>query len=775
MIGKSILHYRIIEKLGEGGMGEVYLAEDTKLQRTVALKFLPSELISDREARKRFIQEAIAASALDHPNIGTIYEINETEANPFISMAYYDGQTLKEKIENEQMDVKEVLQVAIKVADGLAKAHKQGIIHRDIKPANIIFTKDGEIKIIDFGLAKLSGRSVLTRAGATMGTISYMSPEQLLGNKVDYRTDIWALGVVLYEMLAGSRPFQAEYEQAIMYSIAHEDPEFISSVRSDVPANIEKIIDKALNKNPQKRFAAISEMQQALQQVTDDFSTGNQTPSSAKKLSRKQLKLLSRVLMIFSIIFIMTVVIWYLNTTESGPVSIALLPLENISAHKDQEWFTDGMTDALITNLASLSGLRIISRSSIMKYKETDKSAKEIAAELGVAYIIEGSVIKIDDQVKITTRLIDAKNNDYMWAHEYNRDFKNLLSLQGEVARAIAGQIRINLTPFEQKLLTAKHDVIPEAYEVYLRGKFSWHKLTREGIESAVNYFNMAVEIDPEYAQAYIGIALSHLVKAQMGYESLEEVEQKAEPAILKAMELDSTLAEVYYFQALMNGWVKWQWRASLADFKKAIMLNPNMAEARAYYSHALFIGGYPEQQGMQQIERALQLDPFNALFQALYGMALMYARQYDQVIEMLEKTLLDAPGNPITLSTLRSAYHQKKMYDQAIRIWRKSFEAGKDLESMEVLNKGLQEGGYMLALQRVAEHLIERSKKHYVTPWQIATLFTRAGKNDLALDWLEKALDVHDPNMPYINIDPIFDDLRQEPRFQNLIKKVGL
>jgi serine/threonine protein kinase len=769
MIGKKILHYNILEKLGEGGMGVVYKAYDTKLNRTVALKFLPSQLIRDDETRKRFIHEARAASALDHPNIGTIFEINENIETPFISMAYYGGKTLKEKIAEGKIDIEQAIQIAIKIASGLKKANSKDIIHRDIKPANIIFSDDGEIKIIDFGLAKLMINTALTQTGTTMGTLSYMSPELLQGAKADHRTDIWSLGVVLFEMLTGKCPFQGEFDQAVMYKIINEEPEFITKVNSAVPLNLEKIINKAISKDPGKRFNSMDEMEEVLQVALNEYRSGKTTTSIIHKLGRKQLKMVKRLSVVFLFLAAIIVYWWFNSNATSKPISIAILPLENISNNSDQEWLADGMTDALITNLARISGLKIISISSVMKFKKTDKTASDIAQALGVSYIFEGSIFKINNQIKINSRLIDASNDKYLWAQEYKRDFADILSLEDDVVHAITRQIKVKITPYEQTLLSNKHKVNPEAYESYLKGNVYWNKLTPEALETSLKYYEMAVKLDSQYAPAYAGISSVYNAKIQMGYDSYQNCIKKMKSNMAKALQLDSTLADVHRRMAGLYQ-QEWKWAKSMQEFKKAIELNPNAALTRAYYSHILFILHHPKE-GMKQIERALELDPFNPLIKALYGMDLMYAHRYDDVINMLKNIHQD----PVALSTLRSAYHQKNMYTEALEIWRQSFELLQDYEAIEVLNQGNKEGGYSVALQRVAELKVKRSETKFVTPWQIATSYTRAGMKDEALKWFDKAYEAHDGNMPYLNCDPIFDFLRDDPRFQNLINKMGL
>jgi serine/threonine protein kinase/Tfp pilus assembly protein PilF len=775
MIGQTISHYKIIEELGSGGMGTVYKAQDTRLDRFVALKFLPPHLSQAEEEKKRFIHEAKAASALDHPNICSIYEIDETaDGQMFIAMACYEGESLKDKIDRGPLQVEEALNITIQIARGLEKAHAKGIIHRDIKPANILITDDGQVKIIDFGLAKLKGRTILTKAGTTLGTVAYMSPEQTKGAKVDQRTDIWALGVMLYEMLAGENPFKGDYEQAVMYSIVNEDPEFITKLRSEVPAKMERILEKALAKNPDKRFQTTEEMLEELKNTVEELKEGRRQKQPLYRLGRKQRRTVSRILSVILVIIIFGVYLWLSQISETKPISIALLPLVSITPNAEQEWFTDGITDALITNLARISGLRVISRSAVMKYKGSDKTASDIAEDLGISYLIEGSVIRVGEQINVNTRLIDAASNDYLWAQEFKRDYKDILSLQGEVARSIAGQIRVKLTPYEQNLLSNKREVNPKAYDAYLKGNFYWSKLTPQDLETALKYYELATELDPEYALGYAGIALVWLGRAQNGYVSYDVASAKAKPAAAKALELDSTLAEVQSMMGGFNAWLEWNWEQSVTAYEKAIKFNPSLAEARAYYSHVLFFLNHPED-GMKQIELALELDPFNSLFQALYAMDLMYIRRYDDAIETIEKIRQTAPRDPVALSTLKSAYHQKQMYQEALEIWRFSFEIHEDHEAIQALNRGNDEGGYSVALQRVAEIMIERSKTRYVTPWQIATLYTRAGMNDEAIKWFEKAFTAHDNNMPYLSVDPIFDSLRDDPRFKNLVKRMGL
>ncbi len=768
--------YRIIEEIGRGGMGVVYKAEDIKLKRSVALKFLPHQWVSDPDARERFIQEARAASALDHNNICNVYEIGEAEDDRmYIAMAFYEGGSLRERIKQGPLKQEEALGIGIQAATGMAKAHQKGIVHRDIKPANLLITTDGVVKVVDFGLAKLAGQVKLTREGITVGTVAYMSPEQAKGEAVDQRTDIWSLGVVLYEMLSGILPFKGDYEQTLIHSILQQEPARLGKLRKDLPAGLENIIFKTLSKNPADRYQSMDELLEDLQSVAE----GLKPVRAASMIFRGRVLGLKKVHVYPAIagILILAIVAWLLIFPKRGQAfdSIAVLPIENLTGDPGQEYFVDGATDELIGQLAQIGALRVISRTSVMKYKALKKPVPEIARELNVKAVVEGTVYRVGDRVRIRVELIDALPEERnLWTQTYDRAMTDVLVMYSEMARAIAGRMQVKLAPQEETRLAAARQVNPEAYEAYLKGQFHWYKLTRPGLESALQYFELALVKDPNYAQAYAGIASVWIGRQQQGFVPTSEAAPKAKAAAAKALELDSMLAEVHDTLAGIRTWTDWDWEGGEAEYRRAIELNPNFPGPRATLSHLLNILKRPEE-GMAQIKRALELDPLNALFRSFYAMDLMYARRYDDAIALLRDTLRTSPNDLVALSTLRSAYHMKHMYTEALEVWKASYAARGDHEAEEALARGFREGGYPRALQRVAETLVARSRTAYVPSWQIGTLYTRAGKNDEALEWLEKAYQAHDPNMPYLSVDPIFDTLRDDPRFRDLLRRMNL
>jgi len=539
--------------------------------------------------------------------------------------------------------------------------------------------------------------------------------------------------------------------------------------------SLEQVVGKALEKNPDERYMNIEELLDDLRSISEGIEPeGIRARLWKAKLLRRKRAILYAGLAGFLII--MTVIAVSLFTGRAEAIdAIAVLPLENLTGDPGQEFFVDGVTDELIGQLAQIGALRVISRRSVMQYKGVKKPLPEIAQELNVDAVVEGTVHRISDSVRIRVQLIEALPEERnLWAQTYDRAMTDVLVMYKEMARAIADKTRVKLTPQEEANLASTRQVNPEAYEAYIKGRFHWYKLTPQDLEVAFQYFELAREKDPNYALAYAGIASVWIGLQQQGEVSSSEAGPKARAAAMKALELDDTLAEVHQILADIRAWTDYDWEGAEKAFRRAIELNPNYPDPRPGYSHLLFIMRRPEE-AMAQLERALELDPFNVLFRDLYAMGLNIARRYDEAIALLRETLRTAPNNLQVMSTLRSAYHNKGMYEEALEMWQRYYATRGDREAEEALSRGYAEAGYSGALSSVAEMLIERSRTTFVTPWRIGTLYTRAGKNEEALVWLEKAYEAHDPNMPYISVDPIFDGLRDDPRFQELLRRMNL
>ena len=766
--------YKIIEELGRGGMGVVYQAEDTKLKRTVALKFLPPELTHISEVNERFMREAQAAAALDHPNICTVYEFDETEETTFISMAYIEGQSLRKKIESGPLELDESLKIATQVAEGLQEAHKKGVIHRDIKSANIMVTETAQAKIMDFGLARVSGTTLLTKEGSTMGTIAYMSPEQARGQEVDFRTDIWSLGVVLYEMFGGQLPFKGERDQSVVYSILNEKPKPITDLRSEIPMSIGQVVSKALEKNPDERYQHIEELLDDLKSIAAGI-----VPEEIKVRLRKA-KLLKRkraILYAGSAGFVILMIVLGLSLF-TGPDetidSIAVLPLENLTGDTTQEYFVDGVTDELIGHLGQISALRVISRQSVMQYRGSDKPLPEIARELNVDAVLEGSVQQVGDSVRIRVQLIDALPQERnLWGQTYERPMTEVLAMYNEVARAIVNEVQITLTPKEETRLASALQVNPQAYEAYLKGMSHLYKLTPPELDAALHYFEQALETDPNYALAYTGISFVWIGRQQMGLVIPSEATPKAKDAAQTALALDNTLAEVHYTLAIIRTWSDWDWEGAEQAFKRALELKPNYPEALVYYSNLLCYMDRLDE-ALAKAERAVQLDPLNSVILTISGCTLAYLHRYDDAIERYQNALRTSPNDPVGHNGLWETYYMKGMYEESLKS-AKAFFTGLDFAPIaEVMAQGYEEDGYSGAMTSAAETMEAFSKQTYISPDAIARMYAFAGDKEKTMEWLEIGYEMKDPMMPYVS-SFTYDLLDDDPRYQDLLRRMNL
>ncbi|MBN1274221.1 MAG: protein kinase [Candidatus Aminicenantes bacterium] len=770
--------YTIIEELGRGGMGVVYKAEDTKLKRLVALKFLPQGLTHVPEIKSRFIREAQAAAALDHPNICTVHEFDETEETAFISMAYIEGQSLKKKIESGPLDMEETLNIATQVAEGLQEAHKKGIVHRDIKSGNIMVTDRGQAKIMDFGLARTAEQTLLTKEGSTMGTIAYMSPEQAKGEPVDQRTDIWSFGVVLYEMLTGQIPFKGDHDQAMVYSIRKDKPEPVTDARPEVPKSIEQVIDKALEKNPDKRYQQIDDLLDDLKSI----SAGIVPEEIKARLRKARLRKRKKSFLYAGAATLVMAAVFIAFLLLTGPAeaidSIAVLPLENLTGDTEMQYFVDGVTDELIGQLGQISGLkRVISRTSVMRYKNTDKSLPEIARELNVDALVEGTVYQVGENVSVKLQLFDALPDERsLWTERYDRPVTEVLMMYGEMAAAITENIEVKLTADETTRFADARRVNPEAYDAYLKGLFHWQRLNPEDLEAALQYFDSALENDPNYIPALTGMCLVGGGYSILGVMPPDEAAAKVTAAREKVLGLEDKPAEIHYLLATERTWGEMDWEKAEESYRKAIELNPNYPDVRAYYSHYLFIMHRPDE-AMFQIERAMELDPFNPLFQSLYGADLMFMRRYDEAIIQFQKALKTVPNHGVAADMLAVAYFQKGMYKEAVEQKKGYYESIGLEEVAKALTLGYEKAGCREAWISAAETLENLSKETLILPSYISESYSYAGEKEKALDWLEKGWESGiDANNTYIGVMPHYVDLLgDEPRFQELLRKMNL
>jgi len=779
MIGRTIAHYRIIEKLGAGGMGVVYKAEDTALQRTVALKFLPPELTRDADAKQRFLHEARAAARLDHPNICAVYEVGEADGQLFLAMACYEGMTLREKLQEGLLPWDEAAALAMQAAAGLSEAHAHGIVHRDIKPANLFLTAKGQVKILDFGLAKLAGASALTQTGTTVGTAHYMSPEQARGETVDARSDLWSLGCVLYELVAGRTPFRGDYAQAVIYGILNEAPPPLAEFAPDAPAVLQGVVAKCLSKDPAARPAAAWELADALAACLGLEAPTAPVSYKAPRAAQPGWRRWPVAAAALVILLAMAGIVawrsgWGPFPASERTVRLAVLPLANLSGDPEQEYLSDGLTQELINQLGRLhpAGLSVIARTSVMRYKKSDKSIDQIGEELGVDYILEGSAQREGARIRVTAELIRVGDQAQLWADAFEREMAGILSLQSDVAKKVAGALVLKLLPAEQARLANVRAVNPEAYEAYLKGSYHWKKLTKNDIDTAQQYFDLALTKDPNYAPAYEGLAWVWAARQQMHLLPPREAGPKAKAAALQAVLLDDDSSGAHEALAIVKSWTDWDWAGAAPEWRRALELDPNSANTHAYYAHYLANTGHV-QEALTHSRRSLELDPFNALYHAMYAGVLKYARRYDDAQAESRLALTMQPNLPPALVTYRVCLFKKGRYDELIADYREKLRNPEVLAEFE---RGVASGGYAVGKRNMADYWAARQDRPgAVSAHGIAHMYLEAGDYDRALDFFEKACDERDPNTPYIGLPTYHDPLHTNPRYQALLRRMNL
>jgi serine/threonine protein kinase/tetratricopeptide (TPR) repeat protein len=796
MIGRAISHYFITEKLGEGGMGVVYRAHDLTLKRDVALKFLTLDrLEKDPQAREKVLREAQTISALNHPNICTIYEVGEDDGQPYIAMEFVEGHSLVQEVLTGPMTADVVVRYGTQLADALAHAHERGIVHRDLKSGNVWVTPSGRLKLLDFGLSqrvveqKVSedttkfDRDWDDQHGVT-GTLAYMAPELLRGQEADARSDVWALGVVLYEMATGKRPFHGGTAYELSASILREP---LPPIAPPLPPVLQAVIEKCLDKDPSQRYRSGGEVRAALEAAAT-ASRSERIPfatlalqETEQRSDRAHTRVWYGVGIFVVVVALIAGGVWYAQKRQSrmamapGAIqSVAVLPLDNLSGDASQEYFADGMTDALITELSQIRKLRVISRTSMMQYKNTQKSLTDIARDLNVDAVVEGSVLRSDGRVRIAAKLIQTSNERSLWADTYERDFVDVIALQSDVATAIARGIQVELSEPEAAQLASHRPIVPKAYEAYLKGRFEIEKRTPEGINAAVRFYREAIAADPTYAAAWAGLADGLLNTDTYQIRPPAEVIPEAKAAAQKALELDDQLAEAHAALAAIR-FYHLEWEGVESEFQRAIALNPGYATAIHWYALTLAATGH-KQESITEIKLARDIDPRSLIINANVGWCYYLAGDPDHAIEAEKTTLRLEPGFVVAHGYLGQAYLQKKMYYQAIAEFRNTVSLSpSDMARKAELAYAYSQSGKTEQAREILQEFLLAPSGTYISPYAWAMLYSGMDRKADAIEWLEKGYEERNARMVNLAVHPMFAFLRGDAGFEKLLARMNV
>jgi serine/threonine protein kinase/Tfp pilus assembly protein PilF len=789
MIGETVLHYRILEDLGRGGMGVVYKAEDTRLGRPVALKFLSEALSRDPQAVERFQREARAASALNHPHICTVHDIGEYAGRHFIAMELLQGASLQQQIADHPLSTDRVLELAIQMTDALDAAHHRNIVHRDIKPANIFVTERGQAKLLDFGLAKaptetLAGtagptQARLTETGVIAGTLAYMSPEQVRGETLDSRTDIFSLGAVLYEMTTGRQAFPGATSGTIQEAILNREPLAAGRVNPALPARLEEIINKALEKDRPLRYQHASEMRADLQRLKRDTESANARIAGSDRLTGGERRWWRRTPVVAGVLAVgalMAMAIWLVFSSHTDAIdSIAVLPFVNSSGNPDSEYLSDGITESLINNLSQLPTLRVTARSTAFRYKGNEADPQKIGRDLGVRAVLSGRLSQRGETLVISTELMDVSNGSQLWGGQYTHKAIDVFALQDELSTEISEKLRVRLTRKDRERLTKRYTDNPAAYQMYLRGRYYWNKRSPDGVQKAIEYFNRAVEADPAYALAYAGLADTYNLISFFNFLPPREATPKARAAAARALEIDGDLAEAHISLAYVSYTFDWDWPEATRHINRALALNRDAVMNHSYYPFYLSVGGRFDE-AIRVAKSAADRDPLSAAASHNLAVQLALARRFDDAIEECRRTIAIDPNYGVAHDVLAGSLAAKGMYREALSEGERAVAAN---PASAMFNADLAyvraRLGQTDAARRTLDQLTSASAQRYTPALAFAVVHVGLGEYDQAMAWLEKAYAERFIRLAYLRREVIWDPLRPDPRFQDLARRIGL